>query len=305
MNKLLSLLFCASIIMTGCKKEQEPEEPPTTSNLIIKFKFDSTQARLSNTGQPATIPAGHAAQSPVMNKMSAHYIEFAPAATTALGSGVIIYKADETTVGGSSAIDFEKASFAGNGEQFLSIPLINIKQGTYEWIRTSLAYQNATIKFKVDTTVGPITIKKDFNGTLAGFIGFNTYIKNFKIKDSSMIVNANKKQGYWGFETVLTYLSFTFPFSTSGQAPDGATTVVNPIFSTSPIPAGSCVVTAAFAPGKLTITGKEKQDIIIELSFSTNKSFEWTDLVADGKWEPTKGEALVDMGIRGMIPTIK
>jgi hypothetical protein len=28
-------------------------------------------------------------------------------------------------------------------------------------------------------------------------------------------------------------------------------------------------------------------------------------VVNDGKWEPLKGENITDMGIRGMIPTIK
>ncbi|MEJ0102606.1 MAG: hypothetical protein WDO19_08660 [Bacteroidota bacterium] len=78
--------------------------------------------------------------------------------------------------------------------------------------------------------------------------------------------------------------------------------MVNPLFSTSPIPAGSCVVTAAFAPGKLKITGTETSDIVIEVSLSTNKSFEWTEVIDDGRWQPGKGEQVTDMGIRGMIP---
>ena len=65
------------------------------------------------------------------------------------------------------------------------------------------------------------------------------------------------------------------------------------------------MVTGAFTPGKLTITGKEQQDIVVEVSFSTNKSFEWVEVVQDGKWEPTKGETITDMGIRGMIPVIQ
>ena len=96
-----------------------------------------------------------------------------------------------------------------------------------------------------------------------------------------------------------------YPYTTSGQAPDGATTVVNPLFASSPIPQGSCVVTAAFAPGKLKITGTETTDIVVQVSLSTNKSFEWTEVVSDGRWEPARGEQVVDMGIRGMIPTIK
>jgi len=36
-----------------------------------------------------------------------------------------------------------------------------------------------------------------------------------------------------------------------------------------------------------------------------NKSFEWQDLIPNNRWEPLKGEALVNMCIRGLIPTIK
>jgi hypothetical protein len=38
---------------------------------------------------------------------------------------------------------------------------------------------------------------------------------------------------------------------------------------------------------------------------STNQSFEWIDGNANGKWEPSKGESVVDMGLRGMIPFVQ
>jgi hypothetical protein len=37
--------------------------------------------------------------------------------------------------------------------------------------------------------------------------------------------------------------------------------------------------------------------------FSINKSFEWSEVTADGKYEPSIGENVVDMGLRGLIPT--
>jgi len=79
--------------------------------------------------------------------------------------------------------------------------------------------------------------------------------------------------------------------------------VVNPLFATSPIPAGSCLATGAFAGGNLHITGNETKDIVVTVSLSTNKSFEWVEVVNDSKWEPTKGEYIVDMGVRGLIPS--
>jgi hypothetical protein len=302
MKSLRNLLFVLlSLAIFSCKKEKNN----SSANLVFKFKFDSTQARLNNIGQPSTIPDGNAAQSPVFNSMSVHYIELTSHGLVPLGQGAVLYRAPETAAGGSNAIDFEKSTFAGNNETFFTISLKDVPAGDYEWIRVSLAYQNADVKFKVDTTVMGITINQDFVGTLAGFIGFNTYLKTFKVKNQSLTVNGNREQGYWGFETVLSGGGFTYPFITSGQAPEGATTVVNPLFATSPIPQGSCVVTGAFVPGKLTVTGSETGDIIIEVSFSTNKSFEWQDVVGDGRWEPSKGEQVVDMGIRGMIPTVK
>jgi hypothetical protein len=300
-NHWIVILLLTSIVSVSCKKENKAPAP----KLIFKFKFDSTQERLNNIGQPSTIPSGHAAQNPIFNSMSVHYIELTSTAFVALGQGAVLYKAPETTAGGTSAIDFEKSTFAANNETFYSVALKDVPKGEYEWIRVSLAYQNADVKFKVDTTVSGIHIDQDFTGTLAGFIGFNTYLKTFKVKNQSLVVNGNRKQGFWGFETVLSAAGYTYPFITSGQAPEGSTTVVNPIFATSPIPQGSCVVTGAFVPGKLTITGNETADIIIEVSFSTNNSFEWEEIIPDGRWEPSKGEQVADMGIRGMIPTIK
>jgi hypothetical protein len=303
MNRIVTVLLLSIIITSvGCKKK---ETGSSNAKLIFKFKFDSTQVRLNNIGQPSVIPAGNAAQSGIMNKMSAHYIEITPGPLTALGQGAVLYRAAETTIGGSNAIDFEKAPQAGNGEIFYEVPIKNIAIGEYEWIRISLAYQNGDLKIRVDTTINGVSINQDLNATLASFIGFNNYIKTFNIKTQPIAVNGNRTQGFWGFETNVNVLGTNYPVVQSGQAPAGATTVVNPLFATSPIPAGSCVVTAAFANGKLKITGTETKDIIVECSFSTNKSVEWRDLIPNTKWEALKGEVLVDMGVRGLIPTIK
>jgi hypothetical protein len=301
------LLFTLSIgyLLTGCKKTDAKFDPPTEAKLIFKFKFDSTQVRLNNIGEPSDVAPGHGAQHPKMLAMSSHYIELAPNATTPLGGGDIMYRAAETDAGGALAIDWSKSKAVNNDSTFLEVPIKAIKPGDYEWLRVSLSFQSAEVEWYLDTVLMAVPIQATFKGTLSGFIGFNTYIKDFVLGDDTLQINGNRKQGYWGFNTLLTYGPYSLPYSTTGQAPEGATTVPNPIFATSPIPAGSCVVTAAFAPGKLSITGKETQDIIIEISFSTNKSFEWNEVVADGKWEPGKGENITDMGIRGMIPVIK
>ncbi|MEJ8841103.1 hypothetical protein WG954_01835 [Lacibacter sp. H375] len=299
---LLLLLISVTFFALSCKKN---ETGTSSAKVIFKFKFDSTQVRLNNIGQPSTIPAGNAAQSGVMNKMSAHYIEIAPGPLTLLGKGAVLYHAAETTAGGSKAIDFEKAPQAGNNEVFYEVPINQIAIGEYEWLRISLAYQNGDVKIRVDTSINGVSINQDRTATIASFIGFNSYIKSFTVKTQSIPVNGNRTQGFWGLETSVPVLGTNIPITQNGQAPAGATTVVNPLFNTSPIPAGSCVVTAAFANGKLKITGNETKDIVVECSFSINKSVEWKDLNPNGKWEPLKGETLVDMGIRGLIPTIK
>lgn len=278
------LLALLSFLFFSCSEKEDPR-------LIFKFKFDPTQQRLNNLGQPQTLPVNHRAQSPQFNSISAHYIELAPNALTGLGLGEVLYVAPETNTGGSPAIDFDQSIKVAENEVFFSIPLNQITPGTYEWIRVSLAYQNYNVNYRVNS---PIVF--DGTGTVASFIGYNTYINNYVINTQSVSVNGNRLQGYWGFETLGTVVT--------GQAPPGATTVPNPLFATSPIPAGSCVVTGPFG-SPLVITGEETEDITITLSLSTNQSFEWKEFAGNDFYEPLDGDTVVDMGIRGLITIVE
>lgn len=282
-------------LFTSCKKDDETEETqstvPAPKKINFSFAFDPTQDRLDSFGNPSTVPSGHGAQSPQFNGISAHYIELTPTATTLLGNGVVLYSGAQTTAGGATAIDFSQSTIVGEGELFKSVNLSSIAPGTYNYIRVSLAYQNYDVNVRYSGV--------DLAGTIASFIGFNTYITNYNINTQNVVVNGNRLQGYWGFET--SYLSAVY--STTGQAPEGATTVPNPIFATSSVPAGSCVVTGQFDP-PLVITGNETEDINVTLSLSTNNSFEWVEVNADGKYEPAAGENVVDMGIRGLLPMV-
>lgn len=303
MKKIILFSLAVALLSLSCKKKdntsEEDEHAHTEPKLIFKFKFDSTQVRLDNLGNVSTIPANHRAQSPKFNKMSAHYIELAPGDLTAVGAGKVLYHAPETNAGGSTAIDFNQSVRVGDGQEFFSIPLKNISAGTYKWLRVSLAYQNYDIVYK-DTVLPGNDLG---TGTVASFVGYNTYIGNYTIKSQSLTVNGNRLQGYWGFETNV----FGTYYTISGQAPPGATTVVNPNFANSPIPAGSCLVTGQFVNSSgsnspLTITGSEQHDIIVTVSLSTNKSFEWKENNNDNYYQPTAGDTVVDMGLRGMIP---
>lgn len=279
---LLILVAISSFYSCGDDITNEPM-------LIVKFKFDRTQARLNNLGQPSTVAPGNAAQSPVFNTIGAHYMELAPNENTQLGSGTIIYHGAETTDGGENAIDFAQEKIVAQGENFLKIPLSQVTAGTYQWMRVSLAYQNYQIRVRNEGV--------NYVGTLASFVGFNTYLTSFNIGDNTFPVNGNKSQGYWAFGLNDQ------PYATSGQTLAGATTVPNPIALTSAVPLGSCIVTGRF-PTDLVIDGTETADVVITLSLSSNRSFEWHEVgTHDGKYEPAAGENVVDMGLRGLIPT--
>ena len=277
------LFFIAATAFLSCESEEESEPM-----LIVKFRFDPNQVRLNNLGQITTVSVGNAAQSPIFNTISAHYLEIAPNGNTQLGNGEILYHAPETTIGGSNAIDFSQSKIVAEGETFLKIPLSAIASGTYEWLRVSLSYQNYQISVRNQGV--------DYAGTLASFVGFNTYIGTHAIGNNIFPVDGNRAQGYWAFGINNQ------PYSSSGQAPAGATTVPNPIAATSPIPAGSCVVTGKFA-NNLIIDGNETRDVTITVSLSINNSFEWQEVTADDKFEPAIGENVTDMGLRGLIPT--
>ena len=282
----IPILF-AGLFLAGCKKDEPADDQPVVN---FKFRFDPTQERLNNLGQPAAVPSGNAGQNPQFNGMSAHYVELSSGAFVPVGGGQVLYKSEETTTGGDTAIVFEKEVIVGEDEVFLSVPISQITPGSYPYLRVSLAYQNFDVEFDANVGFG----NNSYTGTLASFVGYNTYISTFKVKDSTVAINSNKLQGFWAFETIYTL--------NQGQAP--ATTVPNPLFATSPIPAGSCLVTGEFTQD-LVITGEETEDITVVVSISTNKSFEWEDNNSNDRWDPLAGEPVVDMGVRGLIPYVE
>lgn len=299
MKKFILPILALSIVsfgFTSCN-EDVTDTPDAGPKLVFKYKLDPDQVRMGNFGQPVDVPAGNAGQDPSFNGISSHYIELAPSMFTALGTGTIVYHQAETTAGGQNAIDHTQAVVKNDGEVFFEIPLADVNPGTYEWLRVSLAYQNYDIMMRIDTSFSGIPFSGNFPSTIASFVGFRTYLSNYNIKNHNEVVNANVAQGYWGFEgTFAGYTSVQ-----TGTAP--VTTVPNPLFDTSPIPNGSCVVTGQF-PEALVVTGNETEDIVVEVSLSINKSFEWRDLTPNGLYEPLRGEYVVDMGLRGMIPRV-
>ncbi|MCI4669029.1 MAG: hypothetical protein MRZ79_12920 [Bacteroidia bacterium] len=297
---LLSLLFAF-----GCDNNQPT---PTDAKLRIRFTYDSSQERLDNLGELSVMPAGHAGLNPEFRKMSAHFIELVPAQLLPYKAGAEVFQGAEVPAsnanpfGFTTAIDFDKATLVEDQEIFVEIPLADIKPGTYEHARVSVSYQSFDVKFNLNNiaSVGDLTNQ---TGTLAAFVGYNTFINELEVGLKTLPVNEAKLQGFWAFETQFTGQLEAYNQVSSGQAPPNATTVVNP-FPNFPIPQGSCVVSGSF-DGPVSITGMEEEDIELTFSFSINKSFEWVDKNANGMWDldaqdAEKSEGVVDMGLRGL-----
>lgn len=288
MKKLTIAIVAALILLSSCKDKDESEPM-----LIFKYTFDENGERLDNFGQPATIPAGNAAQTPDFHKLGVHSIELINYVVSLPTTSTVIYKGESVTVNGETAIDFDKQKMVADGEILVKIPIKDIEPGKYTYLRNSLGYQNYNIDFIYnDPTYGLF----ELNGEFASFVGFRTYIKNYTVGGETVTVNDNKMQGYWGF-----HVSEPVPTTLTGQSP--TTTVPNPLDDVSPIPLGSCLVTGAFET-PLEITGNEKEDIVVNVAITINNSFEWQDVNPDGKYEPTE-EPVVDMGTRGLNATVE
>lgn len=304
MKKILLASTLALFGLVACEKPTDNND--SEAKLLMKIKFDNTLPRLDAFGQAATIPAGNAAQDPDFTSISLHNIELVPSELTPIQGGAVVYMGEENTTGGARAVDFEKAIVKKDGETYLEIPLSDVQAGTYKFIRTSVTYQNYDIQFNINNvpTVGNIPNQK---GTIASFVGFNTYISSTQVANKTHTVNDDKLQGYWAFETQLSSPYDAYNQIYSGDA--ARTTVVNPIHSTTPIPVGSCLVTGRLVGGDLVITGNETEDIVVELAYCTNKSFEWQDTNGNGELDidASSGalEPVVDMGLRGLQATVK
>lgn len=293
------VLACLGAISCGKSETADPQ---------IKFvlKLDPNQERLNNLGQLVSIPSGNAGQNPDFNSFGIHYLELLQTPLTQIGKGEVLYHAPEI----NGAIDFSKAVQSANGGTLLTLPKGSLKPGTYTYLRASASYQNYNIKFNIkglpNYTSGGTYNLDNQTATLASFVGFRQYIERFKVKDSTLQVNGARVQGFWGFEWSTTSLPYPAPYNKYGvvrQGQSAQTTVPNPLGASNPIPAGSCVLTGQLDK-PLVVTGNETSDIVITLSFSVNKSFEWVDANGNGQLDMFANtntiEQVVDMGLRGL-----
>ncbi|MFK7796241.1 MAG: hypothetical protein AB8E82_02230 [Aureispira sp.] len=308
MLKLFVFLSAMLLVLSACDKSTL--EPTSDANLVFKLQLNPNQDRLDGLAQPSTIPSGNAGQTPVFNGFSAHKIELVPSAITLVNEGAIVYHGAETNAGGQKAVDFSKAVVVNNGETIVSVPIKDIAVGNYPYIRVSVSYQNYDIKFNIKNIPlggGQTTDLNQQTGTIASFLGFNNYVETVQPRTLTQTVNTNKSQGYWAFESNLNAPYSSFNAIYTGDAT--GTTVVNPLSSTAPIPAGSCLVTGVFDGSGLDIQGDETEDIVVNLSFSINQSLEWVDLNSNGELDIDMSnnsvERIVDMGLRGLKPSVQ
>jgi hypothetical protein len=289
----------ALLLWLGCDKTETPIEP----KISFTCKFNASQERLNNTGAPAVVPSGHATQTPDFKAISLHYIELIGDPKTQVGGGAIVFQAPETTLGGENAVWFDQAERLDETKTLFTLPVKDIPAGTYEWVRVSVTYQELGIKFNIRNIEGVGNLMQQ-SGLLASFVGFNTYLTEVSVGGDKIIVDANRKQGFWLFKSQLSGPYANYSRIYQGQAPAGSTTVVNPLFGTSPVPPGSCLVTGKLTE-PLTITGAETNDIPVVLSFSINNSVEWKDDNGNKELDfygqsGIPNEKIVDMGLRGL-----
>ncbi|MDN3205346.1 hypothetical protein [Algoriphagus sediminis] len=299
------LTVLSFFLFLGCS---EDDPLPVSPFLNITFIMDETADRLDNFGDPISVPDGNAGQNPDFEVLGLHFIGLYPDKFTPFDQGSTVFQSPTTEAGGIAAIDFDRELFITPENNTFSIPLDELEVGTYEFFRSSIGYQ----QFKIDYNLGgasqdpnwPDGISDDVSveATIASFLGYNTYIGSYSIENEMINVNENKLQGYFGMYSRGEVAGFPFSDLTEGDAP--VTTVPNPIDDTSPVPEGSCVVTGQF-PTALVIPENPTQDINIQVVISINKSFEWVDTNGNGKYEPLLGEQVVDMGTRGVFPSVK
>ncbi|MBP7400286.1 MAG: hypothetical protein KA954_11910 [Chitinophagales bacterium] len=297
---ILIISVVTTFIFSSCDKDIKH-----FSTVDFKSIFDKTQVRLDKDGNPVTLPAGNAAQSPRINELSIHYLELSQDEFTPYKKGAQLYKSAETIDGGAVAIDFDSAIIVSENEISFTVNINRIANDNYNYVRASVSYLNYDIDLILRNipSVGDV----ETTGTVASFIGYNTYIRTLQIMQLSTDINANKSQGFWAFETHLTAPYESYNSTYSGQS-IGITTCVNPIAATSPLPLGSGVITGKFTEPLVIDDESKKQNLTITLSFSNNNSFEWEDVNANGIWDvdvvnPALTEQVVDMGLRGMIAT--
>ena len=111
-------------------------------------------------------------------------------------------------------------------------------------------YQEYRVRFNLRNLPMGLPDMLNRSGDVASFVGAYQYVDAVRFASdpaASLAVGRNVWQGFFAFRPDLPPPA-PQGMVVEGQSPAGATTVPNPIFATSPIPAGSCLVTGVLQP---------------------------------------------------------
>ncbi len=259
---------------------------PPCLNLCYWFEHDG--ARLGSTGAASEISAGFAGQPPSSITIYPRYYELGPNANTALGSGQVLYEAathNGQPVTGTGATILNNLTGATHEEIAFSYSLASIPANTYQYLRVGVAYYEARVNLRHNTGLKNL----DMSGVIGAFTGTRVQATDISLNGTSVALNTNVAQGFWVYK------------GDSLAKVDGTAntvTAVNPIASTSAVPAGSDVITGAFTQPLVVST--HNADVTIIVLLSTNRSFEWVESTTDGYWQGSVGETVQDFAFRGL-----
>lgn len=289
MRQYLSFLFISAVLsFYSCDTSEGSnllDQEVSVKSLRIKVDVNAIQARLDDMAQESSMADTNFGVAPKVELIGIHSIELVADENVKVGKGEMLYKGAEVSAGGANAIDFRETLTMAPGEYILEVPLSQVPNGTYEWIRLGVCFQRFTVtKYNKGN---PLT------ATFAAFTDFNTYLEELTIRTQDVIVYDDKKQGYFAYENVSNFKEEGFATTV---------TVPNPLSAKAPLPENSGIHTARFDE-PLVIDRVNNKDIELTLSLSTNKSFEWNDKNRNQRWDWDIDEKVVDFGFRSMVAT--
>lgn len=279
----------------GCKKEEDPK-------IIVSWQQDPFQERLDNNGRPAPVASSNLSLSPKLNTIAVEHIELLTSEPTRLFSGATLYSANNKQTVNDTTVSIDKLVFTGQGTPLSTSSLRSLQGKTFQWICVWLAHQSFDVRFNLNNVpnIGTIT---DEGGTFNAFLAANTFISRYKVITKEDVVNDYRPRGYWFFETNLRAAFASYNTFYRGQLAPLSVTAVNPLAASMVTPRRSSIFIARLEK-PMTITGEEKNDVNITLTFSTNQAFEWRDNNRNGRWDidaqNIQNEPVINFGLRGM-----
>lgn len=288
------MLVGAFSLIVGCSKQGA-----AGNNLNIHFTFDSNQERLDSNGIVDN-PNGNAGSQHIeVKRFAIARIEFNKGNDTNSSNALTFYKTEDTVINGVYVLNFPKLVWLDKTNNKLTIPIDNIPFGEYQFMKIVIAVIDYEITGQLNLSAGKSV---QVIMPIKSFLGHACYIPNFNIGDSLETINNIRAQGFT--VSLVHYAPANIHRVFRGSAK--IVTAPNPIYKTSPTIARSGIITAAFLNKSVVINETTNQDIELNVSFSTNKAFEWDDNNKNGAFDVVPVyEPIANIGLRGMQPTVK